>query len=41
MNWLRTRLLGPYFSLFSINSYGYYTLLESKAVLKEREQDDV
>jgi hypothetical protein len=25
MNWLQIRLLGPYFSSFSTNSYGYYS----------------
>jgi hypothetical protein len=25
MNWLQIRLFGPYFSSFSINSYGYYS----------------
>jgi hypothetical protein len=25
MNWLQIRLIGPYFSFFSINSYGYYS----------------
>jgi hypothetical protein len=25
MNWLQIRLLGPYFSFFSTNIYGYYS----------------
>jgi len=25
MDWLQTRLFGPYFSSFSTNSYGYYS----------------
>ena len=25
MNWLQIRLIGPYFSSFSTNSYGYYS----------------
>jgi hypothetical protein len=25
MNWLQIRLLGPYLSSFSTNSYGYYS----------------
>jgi len=25
MDWLQIRLIGPYFSSFSTNSYGYYS----------------
>ncbi len=32
MNWLQIRLLGPYFSSFSTNSYGYYSQMSQNLV---------
>ena len=32
MSWLQIRLLGPYFSSFSTNSYGYYSQMSQNLV---------
>ncbi len=32
MNWLQIRPFGPYFSSFSINSYGYYSQMSQNLI---------
>ncbi len=36
MNWLQIRPFGPYFSSFSINSYGYYSQMSQNLISNDQ-----